>query len=66
MVSRFHSGASASLGSRSVSLLFGDYIQLIFILLFLDLLRTSFYVSDFHKIGSRKPTNLQFVGGIEP
>lgn len=24
-----------------------------------------FYGKYFHKIGSRKPTNLQFVGGIE-
>ncbi len=37
-----------SLASRSVSFLFGDYIQLIFILLFLELLRTLFWVSDFH------------------
>lgn len=48
MVSRYLSGASASLASRSVSFLFGDYIQLIFVLLFLELLMTSFWASVFH------------------
>lgn len=48
MVSRYLSGASVSLASRIVSFLFGGYIQLIFILLFLDLLRMPFWVSAFH------------------